>query len=220
MWRQPIFLRPDTLFISGRNLQALLESRFGRAFPLSLAVDKHRRQIRLRFTASFRASAWYRRMTAMCPRYRLLPCTALFSCLNPPLSPLALPFFDMTDSSPTGLAILKAVRASLRLVSSSSELLTISQLLAVKHELCETFTVINAQIQVEQSGTFSKNIPHRLAALATHSCFKDDRKVVIDLTDWESSSDEGKEDENEDASAVGGKYLIPLDHVATRSRKS
>jgi len=109
----------------------------------------------------------------------------------------------MTDPSPSALAIFKAVRASLRLASSSSELLTIAQLLALKGDLRETLAIISGQIQTEESGTFTKKVVNRLEA---HLCFTDDHKVIIDLSDWESTSDE--EDEIEDASAVDGKRPI------------
>jgi len=104
----------------------------------------------------------------------------------------------MTDSYPVGRAVFKAVRASLRLASSSSELLSLSQLLAIKDDLRETLAIINGQIEAEQSGGFAKNIPRYLA---TNSCFIDDRKVVIDMSDWESGS-EDEASRNRETSAV------------------
>lgn len=115
----------------------------------------------------------------------------------------------MADSSPTGRAMVQAVRAALRLVSSSDELLTVSQLLAVKTEIGETLDFLNARIQAEQSGAFFEGIP---GWLTTHLYFADDHKVVLDLSDWESASD-GEEEGDKFASAentVGGKQLFLL----------
>jgi len=123
----------------------------------------------------------------------------------------------MTDPSPTSLAIFKAVRASLRLASSSSELLTIAQLLALKGDLRETLAIISGQIRTEESGTFAKNV---VKCLETHSCFTDDHKVIIDLSDWESTSDEEEEDGIEDASGADGKCPILPNLVAAHSRGS
>jgi hypothetical protein len=69
-------------------------------------------------------------------------------------------FFPMADPPrlPTGLAILKAFRASLRLVTSSSELLTVSQLLAVRNELLDMFAVVNTRLHVVQFGPFAENL--------------------------------------------------------------
>ena len=60
----------------------------------------------------------------------------------------------MTDPS-TGHAIVKAVRASLRLVSSSPELLTISQLYAMRDHLRETTQIVDRQISAAET---SKNV--------------------------------------------------------------
>ena len=54
----------------------------------------------------------------------------------------------------TSRAIVKAVRASLRLMNSSSELFTVSQLLAVSRELEVASAAINSQLQVLQLGSF------------------------------------------------------------------
>jgi len=80
-------------------------------------------------------------------------------------------------------AILRDVRASLRLVKSSSGLFTISQLLAVNYELRKTLAVIGGQIQAAQS---------------------DGRRVVLDTSDWESASDEEKDGKKEETGAAGG----------------
>lgn len=55
-------------------------------------------------------------------------------------------------------AILKAVRASLGLVNSSSESFTFSQLLALRSVLRDTLTVVNGKIQVEESGSSAANL--------------------------------------------------------------
>lgn len=104
----------------------------------------------------------------------------------------------MAHSSPTSLAIVNAVRASLRLVSCSSELLSIAQLRAVRDDLCETLAIVNGQIQSENFGTLSGSL---LTRLATHLCFADDRRVVIDLSDWDSASD-GEDEETTDANVT------------------
>lgn len=126
------------------------------------------------------------------------------------LRPETPPPLPMTDSSATGLAILNAVRASLRLVGCSSELLTITQLLTLKDDLRETLAIISAQIESENIGVFSRNF---LRSLATHSRFTDDHRVIIDLSsDWESGSKaESEETENGDAdpstvNTAEGKY--------------
>ena len=80
-------------------------------------------------------------------------CSSRYTTTPPP---------HMSDSSATALAILNTVRASLRLVSCSSELLTIAQLLAVKEDLRETMAIISAQIQFENYGMFFWLFPHVL----------------------------------------------------------
>jgi hypothetical protein len=109
---------------------------------------------------------------------------------EPPSS--LLPALHMSD--PTGLAIVKAARASLRLVSCSSDQLTLSQLLAMESELRNTLAIVKGHIHAEFTGTSSKNV---LKAYATHSYFTDDSRVLIDLTDWASS--------DEEEAKVGGK---------------
>ena len=117
---------------------------------------------------------------------------------------------DMADSTPTGRAIVQAVCAALRLVSSSDGLLTLSQLLAVKADIGEALAFVDGKIQAERSGVFSKEI---LICLATHQCFTDDHRVILDVSDWESASGEENEDEDEYTSAeniAGGKRLSLL----------
>jgi len=65
----------------------------------------------------------------------------------------------MTDSSspPHGRAILRAVRASLRLVNGSSELLTVSQLRAMESDLRKTLAVVKGRAQARQPGMFFGN---------------------------------------------------------------
>jgi hypothetical protein len=96
----------------------------------------------------------------------------------------------MTDHSRIDRAIVKALRASLKLASSSSGRLSLSQLYALNSDLCKTMAVISNQIQVEESGTSTENV---LTWLATHSCFIDDRRIVLDVSDWDSESDEETE---------------------------
>lgn len=99
----------------------------------------------------------------------------------------------------TGRAIVKAVRGTLGLVSSSSELLNGSQLLAVKSELRQTLAIVKGQLHFMKSGTFADNVLRCLAVnrSSTGSNF-------IDISDWESA-DEEEEPSGEDGSAVGSK---------------
>ena len=57
----------------------------------------------------------------------------------------------MTDPS-TGRAIAKALRASLRLTSGSSKLLSLSQLYAVKDDLRGTLTLVEGEICAAETG--------------------------------------------------------------------
>ena len=58
----------------------------------------------------------------------------------------------MTDPSPTTHAITAAAHASLELVNSSPELLSLSQLVFIKSELNKTLGIVANQIQVKLSG--------------------------------------------------------------------
>lgn len=64
----------------------------------------------------------------------------------------------MSDISLTGHAIYATVRASLRLASTSSELLAMSDLVALKDDLHATLAVIRGQIQSEESSAFVLNV--------------------------------------------------------------
>jgi hypothetical protein len=123
----------------------------------------------------------------------------------------------MTDHSRVDRAIIKALRASLKLASTSSGWLSLSQLYALNSDLHKTMAVINNQIQVEESGMSIENV---LTQLATHSCFIDDRKILLDVSDWDSESDEEKEAKKKDTSGVGSEYPLLPDFVATCSRRS
>ena len=141
-----------------------------------------------------------------CPWWYLLRDERSFRFLIEPSSVISnsqfFPLFPMTDSSntPTTRAMVRSVRASLRLVSCSSELLTESQLFAVKKDLQETLAIVNGQIQAIKSGT---SLEDSSGCFATDSCFIDDHKLVIDMSDWEDTSDE---DEKDDRSASVGEY--------------
>ena len=78
------------------------------------------------------------------------------------------PCVQMDDSSPTGHAIFQAVRASLRLASSSLELLAISDLIALKKDLQATLAVIKGQIQSEDFGTSPRMFPTLNNSLVFH----------------------------------------------------
>jgi hypothetical protein len=107
----------------------------------------------------------------------------------------------MNDSSPTGRAIFKAVGRSLKLARASSQLLTVSQLLAMEGRLRKMFAVISDEIETKQSGTsfaISKS-------WATHTCFTDGYQIIIDVSDYEDSSDEEKEGGKGIAGPANGK---------------
>ena len=70
--------------------------------------------------------------------------------LSAPFS-TSLQFSTMADPS-TGRMIVKAICASLRLVSNSPELLTLSQLYAMKGVLYEALSVIEGRIRTAESG--------------------------------------------------------------------
>ena len=111
----------------------------------------------------------------------------------------------MANPSPTGREIVQAVRKALRSVSGSDELLTHSQLLAVRTEINNALTFVNTQIQVEELCTSSKETPR---CLATHlPCFTVDRKVVLDLSDWESASDEEEDGDERMGAETGGEQF-------------
>ena len=111
----------------------------------------------------------------------------------------------MTDPSAAGRAILGTVHASLKLARNSSELLTISQLLAMEGNICATLAVVSDQIQVKRSSTFAKSSSW---CTATDSHFTGG----LDASDWDNASDEEKED-------AGGASSNPPD-VSRTSRRS
>lgn len=63
-----------------------------------------------------------------------------------------------STKSPTSRAIVNTVRAALKLLSSSSEQLSVSQLLALKSDMREARVVVNDQMKVKQSSTFIENL--------------------------------------------------------------
>jgi hypothetical protein len=123
----------------------------------------------------------------------------------------------MSDT-PTGCAIVDAVRASLRLVSCLSELLTASQLRVVKQNLCEVVAIVEGQIHAAESGMFAGNI---FKCLVTHPNFSGNNRVVIELMDTDDEEEglptPGKKD---DGNAVGGMCPVPFASVAALSRQS
>ena len=64
----------------------------------------------------------------------------------------------MSDISLTGHAIYVTVRTLLRLASTSSELLTMSDLVTLKDNLHAMLAVICGQIQSEESSMFVLNV--------------------------------------------------------------
>jgi hypothetical protein len=75
----------------------------------------------------------------------------------------------MADSRPTAHTIFLATRASLRLVSSSTRLLSLSQLLAVESELRSTLADVRSQVQTLLSGPFFDKHPQ---VFAIHLCLQ------------------------------------------------
>ena len=122
--------------------------------------------------------------------------------LSPRLSPLALPH-SMTDSN-TACETFEAVRTSTILARTSLQFLTLAQLLMLKDDLHKTLAVVDGQIRadLEAPGMFAKNLFERLT---THSCFTGDRRVIIDSSDWEGTSDEEEEEEIEGGNTAGSK---------------
>ena len=74
-----------------------------------------------------------------------------------------------STKSPTSRAIVSTVRAALRLLRSSSEQLSVSQLLALRSELQQTKVVVNGQMQAKQPSTFVENL---LELSGANECFK------------------------------------------------
>jgi len=103
-----------------------------------------------------------------------------------------------------GRAIVRAVRASLKVVGSSLELLTTSQLSAIQSDLRRTLTTVSGQISLAESGKLTTDT---LEALAADSCFAGGEQVVIDLSDWEDEPDRDRnsDDRNGDGDAPNRK---------------
>lgn len=105
----------------------------------------------------------------------------------------------MTDSLPTAHPIAAASHASLRLIVSTTGLLSLSQLLALQSELRTTLVAVQGQIRTKISCAFFENTltrliiyPHFTAPLIG---------AVIDLTEQDSSSEGEVEDEPNYATA-------------------
>jgi hypothetical protein len=95
----------------------------------------------------------------------------------------------------TGRAIVKTVHASLSLVSSSSELLTLSQLYAVRNELLVALAITNSKIRVGKSSLSFTTI---LKYPATNLHSTGEKKEVIDISNWDATSDEESEQDKGD----------------------
>lgn len=111
----------------------------------------------------FQNSVWYCRTTGSC-------CSVSFSGVFPSTSPLlSSPSSAMAHSRPLADAVTSATRASLRLVNSSTELLSISQLLAMDSELRTTLAAVHVQIRAKLSGAFSSE---HFTRLETHISYR------------------------------------------------
>jgi len=113
--------------------------------------------------AFFGVRPWYSRMTTMC----VYLCrdgrkfSFVLSSHHLPTHNRFIPPFPMTANtkSTTSRAIVNTVRAALKLLSSSSEQLSVSQLLALKSDMGKARVVVNSQMQAKQSSTFIENLP-------------------------------------------------------------
>jgi hypothetical protein len=65
----------------------------------------------------------------------------------------------MTTPPPTGRAVARVLRSSLKAASRSLELLTTSQLLAMETDLRKTLTVVRDEIHARETGTPGTNVP-------------------------------------------------------------
>jgi len=92
----------------------------------------------------------------------------------------------MADPS-TGRAIAKALRASLRLTSGSSKLLTLPQLYAVKDDLRGTLTLVEGEIRAAETGN-----PTRLVS------------NVSEVEDISDIDDNGLDGEKDNENAISG----------------
>ena len=104
----------------------------------------------------------------------------------------------MANLSPTSRAIAATACSSLRLVSSSTGLLSLAQLFAIESEMCTSLALVRSQINAELSGA-SSNI---LQLLVIHLRSADDSKVVIDLTQCDGMSEGDDEDNGQSADAT------------------
>lgn len=122
----------------------------------------------------------------------------------------------MTDlpNIPTGRAILRAVRASMKLVDSSLELLTESQLIAMRSDLHRTLAIVNGRLSPAHPSKFAINV---LKSLVADSYSTANQKVVIDLSDWDS--DGSDKDENSDRNVPGSECSIFFDVVTAVLQK-
>jgi hypothetical protein len=114
----------------------------------------------------------------------------------PPLPMVLL----MNDSSPTGRAIVNSLRSSLKLVCSSLELLTYSQLSALEYALRQTMPIISAQLTLERGSMLFQKPPE---CIMTYLLFSGNPNLVLDVDDWESASSKCKTE-----APSGGKRLL------------
>ena len=90
-------------------------------------------------------------------------------------------------NTPTSRAILKAIHASLGLVASSSELFTYSQLCAVRDDLKKALAIVDGKTEVIRTSLFLMEV---LEYLVTNPFYTGKKRLIIDLSDWDTSSDE------------------------------
>jgi len=102
----------------------------------------------------------------------------------------------------------------MKLVDSSLELLTESQLIAMRSDLHRMLAIVSGRLSPAQPSKFSMNV---LKSLVADSHSTDNQKVVIDLSDWDS--DDSDKDESSDRDVPGSEYSIFSDVVTAVLQK-
>lgn len=142
----------------------------------------------------------------------------MFFVSHPTVTFPRFPLVQMADYTRTGHSIFRTVRASLKLASTSSELISIADLSVLRDELQATLAVVKGQIQSEEYGAFAGKL---LKGSKTYLLFTENHMALVDMTGWDDSSDEKKKTKKEEAgTAVAGTYLTPPHFEAAYSRSS
>lgn len=158
---QAHFLTPDTL-LSNQGRRTSPEASFspGSCLPIRNGV---RTQMQIGLWSMTFLGIVHGKATRPAPRVSQTTC-------------VCTPFFPappMANSSPTSDAITRTVRASLKLATTSTEQLSLTQLLTLSVELQKASATVNAKIQSRLDatpGVFSANV---LRSTATQLCLQD-----------------------------------------------